>query len=646
MKQLFLLVTGFFSFFCTAQTLSPLASCKQISELEQQAWLKTHNTLETSALNNYNVVYHRCYWEIDPAVNYIKGNITTFFKPTVSNFTQVEVDLASNLTVDSVKYHAALVSFSHNADDLLQINTGTLIPLNTLDSLTVYYQGKPSGGSGFGSFVQSTHNGTPIIWTLSEPFGAKTWWPCKQNLSDKIDSIDILVKTPSVNRVASNGLLVSELAKGTDKIFHWKSRYPIAPYLVAIAVTNYSVYSDYVPLQNGTLEVLNYVYPETIASTQDATKDIVKIIRLFDSLLIDYPFAKEKYGHAQFGWSGGMEHQTMSFMGAFFLTLMAHECAHQWFGDHVTCGSWEDIWLNEGFATYFEWQVTERFLPESWTSGLPGIVKSITSSPVGSLRCDDTLSVSRIFDSRLSYAKGGFVLRMLHWKLGDAAFYTALKNYLNDPKLKNAYAKTPQLKEHFEKASGQDLTQFFKQWYYKQGYPTYHVQWLGQGSVVSLTLTQSQSDTSVSFFEMPVPVKFEARGKDTLVVLNNTYSGQVFQIPLNFEAVEARFDPEYWILSANNKVTNLTNLVLEKVDLSLYPNPTSGGIHLDGIPSGVVLEQVEVVDAAGKTVFKQKERTTVSSDLYFPLGGLAAGSYVLKLKTSIGTRSMSFLKED
>ncbi len=646
MKQLFLLVTGFFSFFCTAQTLSPLASCKQISELEQQAWLKTHNTLQTSALNNYNVVYHRCYWEIDPSVNYIKGNITTFFKPTVSNFTQVEVDLASNLTVDSVKYHAALVSFSHNADDLLQINTGTLIPLNTLDSLTVYYQGKPSGGSGFGSFVQSTHNGTPIIWTLSEPFGAKTWWPCKQNLSDKIDSIDILVKTPSVNRVASNGLLVSELAKGTDKIFHWKSRYPIAPYLVAIAVTNYSVYSDYVPLQNGTLEVLNYVYPETIASTKDATKDIVKIIRLFDSLLIDYPFAKEKYGHAQFGWSGGMEHQTMSFMGAFFLTLMAHECAHQWFGDHVTCGSWEDIWLNEGFATYFEWQVTERFLPESWTSGLPGIVKGITSSPVGSLRCDDTLSVSRIFDSRLSYAKGGFVLRMLHWKLGDAAFYTALKNYLNDPKLKNAYAKTPQLKEHFEKASGQDLTQFFKQWYYKQGYPTYHVQWLGQGSVVSLTLTQSQSDTSVSFFEMPVPVKFEARGKDTLVVLNNTYSGQVFQIPLNFEAVEARFDPEYWILSANNKVTNLTNLVLEKVDLSLYPNPTSGGIHLDGIPSGVVLEQVEVVDAAGKTVFKQKERTTVSSDLYFPLGGLAAGSYVLKLKTSIGTRSMSFLKED
>ncbi len=646
MKQLFLLVTGFFSFFCTAQTLSPLASCKQISELEQQAWLKTHNTLETSALNNYNVVYHRCYWEIDPSVNYIKGNITTFFKPTVSNFTQVEVDLASNLTVDSVKYHAALVSFSHNSDDLLQINTGTLIPINALDSLTVYYQGKPSGGSGFGSFVQSTHNGTPIIWTLSEPFGAKTWWPCKQNLSDKIDSIDILVKTPSMNRVASNGLLVSELANGPDKIFHWKSRYPIAPYLVAIAVTNYSVYSDYVPLQNGTLEVLNYVYPETIPSTKDATKDIVKIIRLFDSLLIDYPFAKEKYGHAQFGWSGGMEHQTMSFMGAFFLTLMAHECAHQWFGDHVTCGSWEDIWLNEGFATYFEWQVTERFLPESWTSGLPGIVKSIASSPVGSLRCDDTLSVSRIFDSRLSYAKGGFVLRMLHWKLGDAAFYTALKNYLNDPKLKNAYAKTPQLKEHFEKASGQDLTQFFKQWYYKQGYPTYHVQWLGQGSVVSLTLTQSQSDTSVSFFEMPVPVKFEARGKDTLVVLNNTYSGQVFQIPLNFEAVEARFDPEYRILSANNKVTNLTNLVLEKVDLSLYPNPTSGGIHLDGIPSGVVLEQVEVVDAAGKTVFKQKERTTVSSDLYFPLGGLAAGSYVLKLKTSIGTRSMSFLKED
>lgn len=645
LSLIFLFLFLLFSCLIRAQQMSGMESCKQISQQEQQAWFKTQAPLTGAALNNYNVVYHRCYWEIDPSVNYIKGNIKTFFKPSTGNFNLLEFDLAANLTVDSITYHNSLLSFVKKPGDVLEINLPAVIPQNTVDSLTVFYQGAPSGGSGFGSFVQSTHNQVPIIWTLSEPYGAKTWWPCKQNLVDKIDSIDILVKTPASNRVASNGVLVSELDLGNDKVYHWKSRYPIAAYLVAIAVTNYTYYSDYVPLQNDSLQVLNYVYPESFTSTKEATREIVGIVQFFDSLLTPYPFAKEKYGHAQFGWSGGMEHQTMSFMGGFFLSLMAHECAHQWFGDHITCGSWEDIWLNEGFATYFEWLVTERSNKQDWLKGLPLLVKSITSEPGGSVRCTDTSTVNRIFDSRLSYGKGAFLLRMLRWKLGDADFFKALKNYLNDPLLKDNYAKTPQLIRHFEQASGQQLDGFFDQWYYKEGYPSYKVLWTQQASVVSLTISQTQSHPSVSFFDMPVPVRFEAKGRDTTVVFEHQFSGQTFTVGLDFQAAGASFDPDFFLLSDNNKVNNLSDFVLTKTDLEIYPNPTDGSLIIGGIVPGTVLERLEVVDTEGKTVYFLPERVTVSGNLVLDLDHLVAGAYILRIKTSAGSKNLPFVKK-
>ena len=221
----------------TSQSDKAAWMCKSIPEMEMDAQLKTQKPLLSAAANNYNVIYHRCYWELDPAINFIKGRITTYFKPSVQNFKLLEFDLIPSLHVDSIKYKQATLSYTQQAEDLLQITFPNTLAAYTLDSLTVYYKGVPSG-NGFGSFIQSKHDTTAIIWTLSEPFGAKTWWPCKQNLADKIDSIDIYVNTPSAYRVASNGLLLSENITGLNKLVHWKSRYPIAPYLVAIAVTN------------------------------------------------------------------------------------------------------------------------------------------------------------------------------------------------------------------------------------------------------------------------------------------------------------------------------------------------------------------------------------------------------------------------
>ena len=165
--------------------------------------------------------------------------------------------------------------------------------------MTVYYHGVPPD-NGFGSFVQSTHKGTPVIWTLSEPYGASDWWPCKNSLTDKADSIDIFVTTPAEYKAASNGLLISSLPDGTGMVYHWKHRYPIATYLVCMAVTNYSRYIHKVPFGPDTLKVINYIYPEDSAAAYAQTANAVPMIQVYDSLFGIYPFQNEKYGHTQF----------------------------------------------------------------------------------------------------------------------------------------------------------------------------------------------------------------------------------------------------------------------------------------------------------------------------------------------------------
>jgi len=157
---------------------------------------------------NYDLKYHRLEWEVDPAILYISGSITSYFIPTSVDFSQINFDLSDNMTVDSVRYHGSPLSFTLSNDNL-QIEFPGIISMGILDSLTIAYQGEPIK-TGFSSFDTSSHEGVPVLWTLSEPYGAKNWWPCKQDLIDKIDSIDIIVSTPEQYRVGSNGVLISK----------------------------------------------------------------------------------------------------------------------------------------------------------------------------------------------------------------------------------------------------------------------------------------------------------------------------------------------------------------------------------------------------------------------------------------------------
>lgn len=647
MKNFIIFISLIFINTTFAQTFDD--DLKSISEAEAKSAMRRMSQVYSRNLNtgNYDIKYHRLNLNVDPSVAQISGDVTTYFEAK-ENLSQITFELTQNMVVSQVLQRGNALSFTQNSDDEVVITLSQTQNQGVLDSLTISYSGNPVS-SGFGSFEQTTHNGAPIIWTLSEPYGAKGWWPCKQDLNDKIDSIDVYLNTPRFNPsneeyiALSNGVEISQTYNGNDKTTRYKHKFPIPAYLVAIAATNYAVYSHEVPNDGNSFEIVNYVYPENLDYALDNTGVTVDIMEFFSNTFEEYPYAEEKYGHAQFGWGGGMEHTTVSFMGNFSRGLIAHELAHQWFGDKVTCGSWKDIWLNEGFATYLSGLVIENFDGNfSFRNWKEQRINSITSYPYGAvyLSDQDTTSVGRIFSSRLSYNKGAMVLHMLRKKIGDANFYQGMQAYLDDPNLAFSYAKTPDYKAKMEAVSGEDLTEFFNDWIYNEGYPSYAIE-LSQVSTneVLIQVNQTQSHSSVSFFEATVPVRIMGTGGETLdLQLNNTFNGETFLETVNFEVAGLLFDPEFDIISRNNTVVlGVEDFVLGN-EFLLYPNPVASVLQIKK-PDDLSINGVEIYDALGRRVMKATDQNSIHVE------SLSTGIHFVKFTTNKGVFFKRIIKE-
>ncbi|MCF6342497.1 MAG: M1 family metallopeptidase, partial [Bacteroidales bacterium] len=497
--------------------------------------------LSSANTTNYDTKYHRFELEIDPAIRYIEGNLTTYFVPLV-NMDNMYFDFRDNMTVDSVKYHGNAIPNSFPSATELRVNFPATLSSGVLDSVTIYYQGAPLV-DGFGSFkIDRTTCSSldSVMWTLSEPYGAKNWWPCKETLNDKIDSVDMIVTAPIKYHIGSNGLLLGRDTSGNKITDHWKHTYPIPAYLVAFAAAEYAIYSDTINLYNGgQLEVLNYVFPCDSAYAHSQTVQLDTVMNFFISKFGAYPYKNEKYGHAQCRFGGGMEHTTMTFMGGWWYYILIHELAHQWFGDKITCGSWQDIWLNEGFATYLEGLTVEQGIQSgTFASWLSGKRSNVLGNNFGSVFCDDTTSVNRIFNSRLSYNKGAYLLHMLRWIMGEQPFFDGLYNYINDTSLAYDYAKTADLQAHLEATADTSLTEFFTDWFYAEGWPDYAVKWSVDNSCnnkLRVNIQQTHSAGGNVFFEMPVPIRFSDGAQDSIVVFfQNNPADTLFFATLGF----------------------------------------------------------------------------------------------------------------
>ena len=642
MKKLLLL----FLFFVSLISYSQNFELDNISEAEAKASTGLFTTERNMNTGNYDVKYARLELNVDPSQAFISGTITSHIEAK-ENMNEVTFELVNNMVVSTVSQRGTALSFTQNNNDEVVITLPQVQNQGVLDSLSISYSGNPIS-SGFGSFEIDTHQGDPVLWTLSEPFGAKAWWPCKQDLIDKIELLDVYITSPRYNPsneeyiAVSNGLELSQTYNGTTKTTHFRHQYPIPAYLVAIAVTNYTVYSHTVANNGNPFEIVNYIYPEDLAYAQSRTPVTVDIMNLYADLFEPYPYADEKYGHAQFGWGGGMEHTTVSFMGGLGRGLIAHELGHQWFGDKVTCGSWQDIWLNEGFATYLAGMVIENLDGEAnFRTWKQDQISSITEEAGGSVYvpAQDTTSVGRIFSGRLSYNKGSMVVHMLRKKLGDAVFFQGLQDYLSDPLLAYGYAKTPDLIRNMEAASGESLTEFFNDWIYGQGYPSFTISW-NQAEVgsINVNIEQSQSHPSVSFFEVPVPLRIRGTQGEILdIILENTVDGQTFQPEVPFTVQTIVFDTNRDIISKNNQVILGTDdLKLDK-QIILFPNPTSGIINIHK-PNALDVTQIRIYNALGQLLYSETFSETIDVSRF------SNGILFFKMETKEGVINKTLLK--
>lgn len=582
--------------------------------------------VENKSTGNWDLTYNKLEITADPNVNYIKGRVLFKFTSLVDSLKTITIDLDDSLMVSSIISDNKSCTFSH-ANGFVIINLLKALNRNETGSFTVRYEGRPTA-YGIEAFTQNFHKDIPAIYTLSEPYGAKEWWPCKESLSDKIDSIDIIIETPAEYKSASNGILVSDSVSNQKRICHWKHRHPISTYLVFISTSQYVVYSDWVNFNDGTkMEVLNYIYPESEETAKKYTPYTIDYLKFFSEKFIDYPFKNEKYGHAQFGWGGGMEHQTMTSLGGFSKGLIAHELAHQWFGDYITCASWNELWLNEGFATYLEELVNEEFDVESWKYWKSKVVPYITSKPDGSVYINDISDIKRLFDQRLTYEKAAFVLHMLRGQIGDEAFFKGMRNYLKDPRTINGFSTSDIYRENMEKAADTTLTEFFTDWIKGEGHPVYDFEWSYSNNKVEIFVYQKPSTQYGPFFEMKLPVTVYASGKEETYWLHNTLQGQHYSINSQYSPDSVKLDKDNWILfSENDFHTSVSTIKPNNNNISYN---ASEKLLITQFP-GIEEAKYSIYDLKGmiiKTGIWKKSNPVIKLDQFIP------GLYIFNIVT-------------
>ena len=524
---------------------------RELEKLSKQEARASHRLLRGSwqaarDTSGYDVHYYGLYLNLLVAQEQIQGRVTMEARVTADSLQQVRLDLQDSMTVDSVVVAGRRTGFAHFRD-VLQMDLDRVYRKGDEIAVQVHYHGTPQS-SGFGPFGFDTYHGQPMIWSLSEPFGARNWWPCKDIPADKADSVDVRIEVPNGLMAVSNGLLRGVADAGGREVFWWHEAYPITTYLVSIAVHPFVHFADSVEVVPGVITPVDYyVFPSQLERSREAYASTPQMILTYSRLFGPYPFYREKYGHAQFLGGANMEHQTITSLRSFSELTIAHELAHQWWGDMITCRDFHHIWLNEGFATYSEalW-VEQTYGKEDYHQ----LMNDRAYFGPGTIFVPVTSSVERIFDYDLSYKKGAWVLHMLRHAVGDSVFFRILKTYGDDPSLKYGTAVTEDFQRVCEAVSGMDLSDFFHQWIYEPYYPryvlSYSVREGGGQFQTEVTIRQEQQNTVV--FHMPVDLRFTFASGDTLIRVDDRDRQQVFRFTFRDRPVAVELDPDNWIL--------------------------------------------------------------------------------------------------
>ena len=648
----------YFSFFIFltpfyGEDIEPKYLCSH--EKSASRWQAQNSTLNQNQ-EKIDIKFYELNLDIDFNSSRIRGSVTV--NGVIGNIYPdfIELDLYDNMTVDSILQNNIPILYLHENDMLkIPISDITLNDEN-LFSLTIFYQGTPDH-CGAGGFKFDEHQNIGHVWTLSEAYCARSWWPCKDDPSDKADSVNIIISVPiePAYIVASNGLLSSTTINNNKKTYFWKERYPITTYLVSLAIYPYTKWVDqYVsPISSDTMLIEHYVFPDRYEASYpnySLTKDMLSF---FSELFGEYPFISEKYGHADFTWGGGMEHQTLSSMGSFSQNLMVHELGHSWWGNLITCKTFNDIWLNEGFA---------RYCQALWAEHMYGreayfdFMNNHAYYGAGTIYVENPSSNSQIFSAGLSYNKASWVLHMLRHKVGETMFFDILKSYASNDSLSYNAASTSDFQKVCEDISGLDFEQFFQQWIYGEKYPKYELSWWHEGNgIYNVKIDQVQS---YNFFSMPIDLKFSGSAGpmlvDTTIVIENNNFSQLYEFSgFNFLVENVMLDPENWILKeATYSVNEIDNILPDRVEVEkAFPNPFNSKVKLSFYINpqfGDTHVNVNIFDLRGKIVESLIDNEFIPGyhTTFWNANGKSSGVYFIQLATDnyIDSQKILFLK--
>jgi aminopeptidase N len=604
--------------------------------------------------SSYDVTCYSLNLSASDDSKYITGNTQIFANVTNRDLAKFYIELSDSLKADSVFVENLKVPFIHK-NGWVKANLAKPINNGKKFSVKIFYQGNGYSNGSFGGMGESVAYSSNVLYVLAEPFSASVFFPCKQLLTDKADSVFVHFNVPIGQVVASNGLLKSKTTvQNNYTTYNWETRYPTAYYLIAFAISDYVEYSYHFYDENygDSIFFQNFVYSKDnfLDSSKNEIDETVKMIKLYEKITgIAFPFRKEKYGHVTAPIGGGMENQTMTMVSDFDFTLVAHELGHSWFGDYVTCSDWQNIWINEGCASYMEYLANEKLNPAQANEWLRTAMVNALSQPSGSIYVPDDgkWDDQRIFNYSLSYKKGALLLHMLRKNIdNDSIFFKVLNNYLSSHAYSNASADD--FKIAAEQVTGLNLDKFFAQWYYGQGFPILHFDWkLQQDSLLVITHCIGSAASNPLFnFNLEVLLHLE-NSHDSILKLPINDTLQQFSIKLTSPLASIELNTDYSAIvsiTSNPPVLSVIPEIQSQMSkrVSVFPNPfyDSTTVHFY---SNSKSRNLELFDLKGRSVGKWMN---VDKDFVISGVSLNQGIYLLRSTDNYGPNIIKIVKEN
>ncbi|GAB4461742.1 MAG: M1 family aminopeptidase [Bacteroidales bacterium] len=576
----------------------------------------------------------------------ITNTVKYQLKAKESPIEQIYFEFAPTFTIDSVSVDNSSCTFYYSNDTLILYPNSTIQPYSLFDVSISYHGNATSGGDyrGLTNTYSSDYN-QYITWTLSESFHLKEWLPCKQDLTDRLDSAWIFITVDSTCKAGSEGKLTAIVPLANGKVrYEWKERHPIVYYLLSIAVGKYAEYNFnvHIPGLSDSLSVINYIYkdPQCLLDNKADIERTADFLRIYSDKFGMYPFADEKYGHCQVPLGGGMEHQTMTSLGYFIHWLVAHEMAHMWFGDHITCASWQDIWINEGFASYGEYIILQNYFDQQTADfTMRHFQFRARIEPEGSIYVPFEIAwdENRIFNGNLSYKKGAALIHMIRYLCdNDSVFFYGLKQ------LQTIYADSvltgADVRNLFEAITGKDFHALFDQYYYGKGYPIYNIRWFqdstqtGWGDL-TIQIEQRGSSADNNLFTIPLPFELFKQQQVETINLTPSQNIQTFTIQTNGLKIDSiHFDPQNWILdSLESFAIAVEPIYSDKNNFMVYPNPVRDVLIIDAVNQSQHAN-IELYSSDKKMILNT---STEQFPFYINLNDVTSnGVYFLKIATS------------